>query len=703
MIGPPGTGQDDARPDDPGAPAAAVRRADRSPATIVASVSGEGPIRGLVRTPPFRAPHHTSSYAAIVGGGRGLVARRGDPRRRRRALPRRARRVLARRPRGAPAAARGRPGHDRSRVGRGRRCRRGSSSSRRRTRARAATPARRIAAAAPQGVPERYVGRISGPLRDRIDVWVTLARMKAAAMVEAAGAGVVCGRRRADRRGARPAAGAARRPAERPADRPGAARDRRPASRSRARRLAELADAERLSGRGTERLLRVARTVADLDGRRCGRDRAPRGGGALAAAVEPLAVRAGGLTMLGVGAVATVREHGRRMARARRRPVAARPADRRSRRRIARRSPCCSRSTAWGRSRSRGSWTASGRRPRSSWSRRGSERRGGARGRERRSRGHEPRDAEARRDGDRGGGGRIATRSSPTWRARSSGSSRSATRSTRRASSRSRSRRRRSSFAARSAPLAAAHVVAVVGTRRPSPGGPADREPDRHGARAGRGDRRLRPRDRDRWGGPRGVRRPTARRRSRSSAAATRRSSRGRTTGSPTRSSTAAARSSPSTPRGSSRLEGTFPQRNRLISGSADAVVVVEAGARSGALVTASWALEQGRECFLVPGSIDAPTSAGCNGFLRDWPGARADRVRRPAAARRPRADGRGGAGRRRRAARSGAPPSRSGRRSTCRRRRRSSRGRDEAPAARRRRAPPRRVDGRRARRRDDA
>jgi DNA processing protein len=66
---------------------------------------------------------------------------------------------------------------------------------------------------------------------------------------------------------------------------------------------------------------------------------------------------------------------------------------------------------------------------------------------------------------------------------------------------------------------------------------------------------------------------------------------------------------------------GTFPQRNRLISGSADAVVVVEAGARSGALVTASWALEQGRDCFVVPGSIDSPASAGCNGFLRDWHG----------------------------------------------------------------------------------
>jgi len=67
--------------------------------------------------------------------------------------------------------------------------------------------------------------------------------------------------------------------------------------------------------------------------------------------------------------------------------------------------------------------------------------------------------------------------------------------------------------------------------------------------------------------------------------------------------------------------KGTFPRRNRLISGAADAVIVVEAGAKSGALLTASWALEQGRECFVVPGSIDAPMSAGCLGFLRDWPG----------------------------------------------------------------------------------
>jgi DNA processing protein len=64
---------------------------------------------------------------------------------------------------------------------------------------------------------------------------------------------------------------------------------------------------------------------------------------------------------------------------------------------------------------------------------------------------------------------------------------------------------------------------------------------------------------------------------------------------------------------------GTFPRRNRVISGLADATVVVEAPARSGALITASWALEQGRPCFLVPGSIGAPASAGCLSFLRDY------------------------------------------------------------------------------------
>jgi DNA processing protein len=63
---------------------------------------------------------------------------------------------------------------------------------------------------------------------------------------------------------------------------------------------------------------------------------------------------------------------------------------------------------------------------------------------------------------------------------------------------------------------------------------------------------------------------------------------------------------------------GTFPRRNRLISGLADATVVVEAGVRSGALTTAAWALEQGRGLHLVPGRLDDPAVAGCLAFLRE-------------------------------------------------------------------------------------
>jgi DNA processing protein len=67
---------------------------------------------------------------------------------------------------------------------------------------------------------------------------------------------------------------------------------------------------------------------------------------------------------------------------------------------------------------------------------------------------------------------------------------------------------------------------------------------------------------------------------------------------------------------------GTFPRRNRLISGLSSATVVVEAGIHSGALITAAWALKQGRDCFLVPGPIDEPRSAGCLQWLRDYPDA---------------------------------------------------------------------------------
>jgi len=62
---------------------------------------------------------------------------------------------------------------------------------------------------------------------------------------------------------------------------------------------------------------------------------------------------------------------------------------------------------------------------------------------------------------------------------------------------------------------------------------------------------------------------------------------------------------------------GSFPRRNRLISGLSRAVVVIEADARSGALVTANEGLEQGRPILAVPGPITSRTSVGCNRLIQ--------------------------------------------------------------------------------------
>lgn len=233
-------------------------------ATIVASVSGERPVRALVRRPPFRAPHHTASYAAIVGGGPGLSP--GEVTRADHGvlfldeLPEFGRDVLEalRQPleEGRVAIARAArtailPARFQF-VAAMNPCRCGHTGT-------------DIPCECPPNGPERYVARISGPLRDRIDLWVGMPRLPAAALIggeEPEDSATVAARvaRVREVQAARPPHllngrvwGRALR----------TACAMSPAARRRAIALAEM---ERLSGRGTDRLLRVARTIADLAG-----------------------------------------------------------------------------------------------------------------------------------------------------------------------------------------------------------------------------------------------------------------------------------------------------------------------------------------------------------------------------------------------------------------------------------------------------
>lgn len=233
--------------------------------TVIASAAGEGPIGSLQRRPPFRSPHHTVSYAAMVGGGPhlspGEITRANDGILFLDELPEFGRDVLEslRQPLEEGRVAIARAGRT------------------------TVFPARFQLVAAmnpcpcgfagttdrpcscPVLEPPRYQRRVSGPLRDRIDLWVAMPRVAALALVggpDPEGSADVAPRIAVAREAA----------ARRPPGRLNARLTGRPLraachlSSTVQRRVVQLAELERASGRGAERILRVARTIADLAG-----------------------------------------------------------------------------------------------------------------------------------------------------------------------------------------------------------------------------------------------------------------------------------------------------------------------------------------------------------------------------------------------------------------------------------------------------
>ena len=74
-------------------------------------------------------------------------------------------------------------------------------------------------------------------------------------------------------------------------------------------------------------------------------------------------------------------------------------------------------------------------------------------------------------------------------------------------------------------------------------------------------------------------------------------------------------------PPGRKPFSSNFPRRNRIISGLADVVLVMEARKKSGSLITADLALEQGKDVYALPGPVNSPLSEGCNLLIRQGAG----------------------------------------------------------------------------------